>query len=544
MYLYSVLCTIFLYLFISVAPARSAVIVVDKNYMASELSGVKRTFNQISGAVSYLSPGDILYIKRGVYNESLIFSKSGTEKKPITIRAYPGDEGKVIISGSDIVADWLKVRGSIWKTKISLDLATSYPEMWEKTDEIQNRSEMVFVGNNSLKQVLSINELGMNCFFYDKSKQELFINIIDTPKTKKVNVSVRKRGIFIEGSYLILSGIIVKHVANSHDFAAFYVRGRYNKIFNNQSIYNNMDGFQIVGRYMEISNNVASHNGRTGISYSGSNSLLKENTTNFNSWRFGPFIHSGGIKIVGGAPSNNKIIRHVSENNIGQGLWLDYGCKDNIVSGGKFINNLLYGIHVEACSRNTTLANNIICKTRPLPYFDPRNKHAGSGVMIYESQSTKVVNNVIADNASYGITVSGGERFIKYDNETIVCRDSEIYHNIIVNNSGGAIRFNFWNQSKLNHFKESHRHDFNILFSKSSIPLITADDGVSFFILKAFQEKYRNELNSVVVSPVFIDSHNNDYRLNINATQDLFVKSDCKIFSRIIKPIVKYNLNL
>lgn len=541
MHLIKVVCAVFFYLFIDASPAQAAVILVDKSCTVTELSGVKRTFAQISSAVPYLNPGDILYIKRGVYNESLVLSKSGTEKKPITIRAYPGDEGKVIISGSDIVANWSKVRGTIWKTKISLDLAINYPEMWEKTDEIQNRSEMVFVDNIPLKQVLSINELGINCFFYEKSNQELFININDAPDTKTINVSVRQRGVFIEGSHLIVSAIIVKHVANSHDYAAFYVSGRYNKIYENQSVWNNMDGFQIVGRYMEISNNIANHNGRTGISYSGSNSILNENTTNFNSWRFGPFIHSGGIKIVGGAPSSNKIIGHVSENNMGKGLWFDYGCKDNLVANGRFANNLLYGIHVEACSRNTLLTNNIISKTRPLPYFDARNKHAGSGVMIYESQGTKVLNSIIADNFSYGITVSGGKRFIKYDNETIVCRDSEIFHNIIVNNDGGAIMFNFWDKSKLEHFQESHHHNYNLLYSEPEIPLITVDDGTSFFSLKHFQKKHKNESKSIVVSPVFFDSSDGNYHININATNKFVDKVDFALFKIIVNPIYSYD---
>lgn len=50
----------------------------------------------IGKATSLLRPGDTVFIKAGIYRETVILSKSGTNTKSIKIMAYPGDEGKAI----------------------------------------------------------------------------------------------------------------------------------------------------------------------------------------------------------------------------------------------------------------------------------------------------------------------------------------------------------------------------------------------------------------------------------------------------------------
>ena len=65
----------------------------------------------IGRGVQSLQPGDTLLIKAGTYRETVILTRSGTQTNPIRIRAYPGDEGKVIINAAEPVTNWRKCAG-------------------------------------------------------------------------------------------------------------------------------------------------------------------------------------------------------------------------------------------------------------------------------------------------------------------------------------------------------------------------------------------------------------------------------------------------
>ena len=63
-------------------------------------------FRTIQTAYAALEPGDGLYIKKGVYRETLIMDKTASELYPIVVQAFPGDEGEAIISGAREILDW------------------------------------------------------------------------------------------------------------------------------------------------------------------------------------------------------------------------------------------------------------------------------------------------------------------------------------------------------------------------------------------------------------------------------------------------------
>jgi parallel beta-helix repeat protein len=80
-------------------------------------------FKTIGKATSLVNAGDTVFVKAGVYRETVILSRSGTSTTatgrtgtitttlPITIAAYPGDEGKAIINAAEPVTDWRKCTG-------------------------------------------------------------------------------------------------------------------------------------------------------------------------------------------------------------------------------------------------------------------------------------------------------------------------------------------------------------------------------------------------------------------------------------------------
>jgi len=72
---------------------------------ASQVDGPLQT---IQAAYRKLQPGDSLYIKKGVYRETVLLDKAASQLSPIVIQAFPGDEGQVIISGADPMQDWVQ----------------------------------------------------------------------------------------------------------------------------------------------------------------------------------------------------------------------------------------------------------------------------------------------------------------------------------------------------------------------------------------------------------------------------------------------------
>ncbi len=95
-------------------PTRAATYYVDgDNPRASDAGrGTEgRPWKTISRATDHLQPGDTLLVKAGTYRETVILTQSGTAAQPITIEAYPGDEGKAIINAAQSVAGWRQCIG-------------------------------------------------------------------------------------------------------------------------------------------------------------------------------------------------------------------------------------------------------------------------------------------------------------------------------------------------------------------------------------------------------------------------------------------------
>ncbi len=122
----AVLALFFLSLVLPSSEASATTYFVDANHPSARDTnpGTEALpFKTIGKATSLVNAGDTVFIKAGVYRETVILSRSGmsttvtgrtgavTVTSPITLAAYPGHEDQVIINAAEPVTNWRRCTG-------------------------------------------------------------------------------------------------------------------------------------------------------------------------------------------------------------------------------------------------------------------------------------------------------------------------------------------------------------------------------------------------------------------------------------------------
>ena len=81
-------------------------------------SGTKKTpLRTIQRAADLAQPGDVVTVHAGIYREQVKPPRGGTsDRNRITYQAAPGE--KVVITGSEVVQNWVRVTNDTWKATI------------------------------------------------------------------------------------------------------------------------------------------------------------------------------------------------------------------------------------------------------------------------------------------------------------------------------------------------------------------------------------------------------------------------------------------
>ncbi len=102
---------------------------------AQNADGPVRT---IQAGYDRLQPGDTLYVKKGVYRETVTLNKMASQFGPIVIQAFPGDEGLAIISGAAQIQNWKPCpdRASCggnpnWARLVTADVGTEVKQLFQ-----------------------------------------------------------------------------------------------------------------------------------------------------------------------------------------------------------------------------------------------------------------------------------------------------------------------------------------------------------------------------------------------------------------------------
>lgn len=111
------LLTFLLFIF---SQGKAKEIFVAKNGSDSNPGTFEAPYLNIGKASSQAFPGDVIYIREGVYEETLKPTRSGAPGNPIVYSPYNGE--KVVITAMEALGGWTLDEGSVYKTTVNWDL--------------------------------------------------------------------------------------------------------------------------------------------------------------------------------------------------------------------------------------------------------------------------------------------------------------------------------------------------------------------------------------------------------------------------------------
>lgn len=374
---------------------------------------ISAPFKSIQFAVNKAYDGDIIYIRGGVYRESININRNG-----LNILAYPGE--KPFIKGSVVMTGWMP-HGTFWKKFVAI------------------RPQQVMVnGDNPLQQIgypnsdfqnnqsyprynhpvgLDLSDMSPGRFFWQNDTLYIMLRDSGDPNRQTIEVSQLRQLMFIDASSVHIKGLYFRHTSSNTfgEFGAGVELGENSLIEDCDVQWCDFGG--IAMGYTKTGARAlrcnASNNGSTGFNASASfNFLISSCKANGNNYRnFYAQWHAGGFK--GATEAWGTIENSEFANNIGAGIWFDYcysrgnyrfdGTKpiiirNNYIHDNSKTTNKNSALMIEV-SEKASIQNNLVINN------DYR------GIYIAASWDCDVVNNVVAyTQLHHGIDLNGMPR--------------------------------------------------------------------------------------------------------------------------------------
>jgi alpha-N-arabinofuranosidase len=128
--------------------------------------GTKRApFRTIQRAADGAQAGDRIIVHEGVYRERIDPPRGGTsESERVTYQAAPGE--KVEITGSEIITNWVRVQGNVWKTILPnsfFGAFNPYSDLihgdWFSANKRQHHTGAVYLNSSWLTEAASFDDV-------------------------------------------------------------------------------------------------------------------------------------------------------------------------------------------------------------------------------------------------------------------------------------------------------------------------------------------------------------------------------------------------
>ncbi|MBD3391394.1 MAG: hypothetical protein GF418_05040 [Chitinivibrionales bacterium] len=421
----------------------------------------EKPFETIQAAVDAASGGDTVWVKPGVYRETVTVTKSGLSADRM-LRIAATEPRRAIIRGSDIVEDWQLVGAGLFRCAWPHKVTPRQEHMFG----FKSYPDQVFVDGMLMEHVEQRDRLDTNTFWVDRKNEYIYLKLdaSESPVGKLVEVSRRERWLVTENvRFVHLQGLRMEHSTGSLQIAGCWVGGEDCLVEQSEFAWAGAGvGLGFRGPRNTVRKNEIHHNGQMGFG-GGGNELLFENN----------FVHHNNIRpIVDWESGVGKIsctMHGVFRYNVfadtphGPGLWFDIENYFNLVEKNTFDNVGYCSIMIEI-SYGMTVRNNIVMNANRTP--TPYRSYSCTGILIQLSCKNKIYNNLVYNTDGYGIHLRWHVRerdihpFEPADPEEYKkvrgfaqgdwmgpgqypLDDNDIRNNLLVDNSHGAIHIDF-----------------------------------------------------------------------------------------------------
>ncbi|GJL49366.1 MAG: hypothetical protein NPIRA01_05930 [Nitrospirales bacterium] len=351
--------------------------------------------------------GTKILIYPGIYREnlSLMFQESSEGLSPIMLIAK--ENGKSVISGSDIWTDWHQdssdTLSHTWPHNWGM---RPVPEGWPSRlniSEIVRRREMIFVNGTPLNQVLSVSELRPSSFFVDEQNHKVYIKLSKEMPASQVTIEVAVRSALLRVSRIenfVMKGLRFQHDTTGLQGGAVSIMSSRNVLIEDcEFIFNNWSGLSLARvKNITTRRNVLNYNGAMGWGGIWIKNLSSvDDETSYNNWRgaLGGFSRwsIAGVKhmhVHNATYEGQKAIGNAT-----RGFWLDTDNSGIEVKDACWCKNLTDGVFLELSQGPISIRNSTICD------------NGDYGVVANSSSSVTIEENTITNNGKSQIFITG-----------------------------------------------------------------------------------------------------------------------------------------
>ncbi len=447
----------------------------------------------IAKANSTLQPGDIVYIRAGVYSETISPSRSGTPGNHITYKAYPGEIP--VIDCSQLLTNWTHYSGVIYWTNYSGNAVG----LWEDTFAEAN----YYCGSWPVYSLSNLD--GPGKYYQDTNNKRFYVwtKNGDNPNNHTMRTSVG-RGATISQDYIVIDGIHMKWVQ-----VGVKLGNSNNCILQNLDIQYTYGGMssRAGAHHNKILNNVIFHIGSwywdegDGIHIEGHHHLIDGNDISLTGHAG---ISTRGLKSTGSTPHHN-IIQNNNVHECGSSaLNSNWSCyreiwRNNIASRST-------GAGIQTDGNHLAWYNNIFYENG-----------ASGGVYTSEGRiegNNKFFNNTFFNNNSLYLDqpqqVPDNDEWTISESKTGGVNDNNVFkNNIIYNNAPTTYKnYSIW----CDQFLKNNVLVYNNFFGPNQGKLRVTSIGINS--LSWWESNYPSNFNNNLQrDPVFVDAGNNDFNL-------------------------------
>ena len=345
----------------------------------------------INKAVAIVPDGGTIVLRGGTYYQSVTIAT-----KRVTIQSYPHEA--VWLSGATAVTGWV-AQGAVWRkdgwttrfdhsptyTKGAPDNTAADWSFVNAAHPMAAHPDQMWIDGVAMRQVAALANVKAGTFYLNESTSKLYVGT--NPITHNVVATTIAKAISVRSAGTVLRGFGVVRYGPSVWMMGAITLERPNITVENMVISDNATtGISAIASGVTERSITVERNGMLGIHASNADGLklISVASDSNNTELFNQAPVSGGFKV--GRSRGILVKNSTFNNNNGPGAWFDESVYDMTVVGNNFTAHAGHGVSFEL-SAKAVFADNVVLD------------NAGFGLKVNNSSSVSIWNNTFVGNS-------------------------------------------------------------------------------------------------------------------------------------------------